>query len=118
MVKEESKTKQEDEKFPPWEVINYCLQIEKYFSIVRKLHNKGLKPKTDLTNVHVCDDNLIEVFGPKCNYKLTNPFIHANIKCELTKLHWQIYGSTTPTNNDFHVMVGEGVHSTRERNQD
>ncbi len=43
--------------------------------------------KIDLTNAHVNECDLVEVFGPKCNYKLTNPFINANIKCELTKLH-------------------------------
>jgi len=75
MVKKERKAKWEDAKFPSWEVVNYWFQTKEYFSIVKKLHNKGLNPKTYLTTIHVCDEDLIEVFGPKCSYKFTNPFI-------------------------------------------
>ncbi len=87
MVKEERKAKWEDIQFPPWEVVDYWLQIEEYFSTIKKLHNKGLNPKIDLNTMHVCDEDSIEVFGPKYSYKLTNPFIHADTKCELKKLH-------------------------------
>jgi hypothetical protein len=100
MVKKERKEK--------WEVVNYWVQTKEYFSIVKKLHNKGLNPKTYLTTMHVCDEDLIKVFGPKCSYKFTNPFIHVDTKCELKTLHWQIYGSTTPTNNDFMLWLVRG----------
>ncbi len=33
--------------------------------------------KIDLTNAHVNEGDLVEVFGPKCNYKLTNLCIHS-----------------------------------------
>jgi hypothetical protein len=45
----------------------------------------------------------------KGRYKLTNLFIHADTKHELKKLHnWQIYGSTTPTDNDFMLWLVKG----------
>ncbi len=47
-------------------------------------------------------------FEPKYSYKLTNPCFHADIKHELKKLRWQIYGSTTPTNNDFMLWLVRG----------
>jgi hypothetical protein len=95
-------------KVPTMEGYKLLAPNKKYFSIVRKLYNKSLNPKINLTNVHVCDEDLMEVFGLNCSYKLINPFIHVDIKCELKKLHWQIYGSTTPTNNDFVLWFMKG----------
>jgi hypothetical protein len=37
-----------------------------------------------------------------------NPLIHVNIKHDLKKLHWQIYGVATPTNNDFTLWLVKG----------
>jgi hypothetical protein len=65
------------------------------------LHSEGLNLETRFTDAHVNDNGLIEVLGPKCIFKVINPFIHANTKHELKKLHWQIYGVAMPTNNDF-----------------
>jgi hypothetical protein len=88
MVKEEiKKVLKKNTKFPPWEDINYWLQIEEYFFIVKKLHNGGLNPKTNLTSAYVCENDLVEVFGLKCILKLTNTLIHANTKHDLKKLH-------------------------------
>ncbi len=93
MVKEEiKKVKNENTKFPQWEAIDYWVQTEEYFFVVKKLHNGGLNPKTNLTSAHVCENDLVEVFGLKCISKLTNPLIHANTKHDLKKLHCQIYG--------------------------
>jgi hypothetical protein len=73
MVKEEiRKVKQENKKFSPWEIVNYWLQIEEYFIVVKKLHNGGLNPKKNLIDPHVCENDLVEVFGLKCILKLTN----------------------------------------------
>jgi hypothetical protein len=60
----------------PWEVINYWLQMEMYFTIIKCLSDKGLNPKIRLTKVHVYEEDLLEVFGPKCNFKLTIPLLH------------------------------------------
>jgi hypothetical protein len=81
MVKKEiMKVKKENTKFPPWEAIDYWLQIEEYFFVVKKLHNGGLNPKTNFTSVHVCENDMVEVFGLYCILKRTNPLIHANTK--------------------------------------
>jgi hypothetical protein len=88
MVKEEIRNvKKENTKFPLWEAINYKLQTKEYFFVVKKLHNKSLNPKINLTNAHVCDNDLVKVFGLKCILKLINPLIHANSKHDLKKLH-------------------------------
>ncbi len=54
--------------------------MEEYFTTIRCLSNKGLNPKIKLTNVHVYEEDLSEVFGPKCNFKLTIPFLHIGKK--------------------------------------
>jgi hypothetical protein len=58
-----------------------------YFSIVRHLNNIGMNPKIKLNNVHVNESDLMEVFGPKCGYKLTNQLFHPDTKQLLKKLH-------------------------------
>jgi hypothetical protein len=45
--------------------------------VVRDLSSKGYNPKIELTNEYVIEGDLVEVFGPKCNFKFTNPLIHA-----------------------------------------
>jgi hypothetical protein len=67
MVKEEIRNvKKENTKFPLWEVIDYWFETKEYFFVVKKLHNKGLNPKTNFTNAHVCENDLVKVFGLKC----------------------------------------------------
>ncbi len=58
-----------------------------HFSIVRHLNNMGMNPKIKLTSVHVNESDLMEVFGPKRGYKLTNQLLHANTKQDLKKFH-------------------------------
>jgi hypothetical protein len=77
---------------------------KKILSIVRHLNNTCLNPKTDLINTNANESDL-EVFSPKCSYKLTNPLLHANTKQELKKLHWQIYGVAILTKNDFMLWL-------------
>jgi hypothetical protein len=72
------------------------------------LHIEGLNLEIKFTNAHVNDNDLVEVFGPKCIFKVTNPFIHADTKHELKKLHWQIYGVAMPTNNNFILWLIKG----------
>ncbi len=69
-----------------------------YFAIVRDLSSKGYNPKIELTSEYVTKGDLVEVFGPKCNFKLTNPLIHAETKHELKKIHYKIYGVPQLTN--------------------
>jgi hypothetical protein len=72
------------------------------------LSNKGFNPKINLTNVEVCETDLLEVFKPKCNLKLTNSLFHPETKQDLKRFHWQIYGVPTPTNNDFMLWLMKG----------
>jgi hypothetical protein len=58
-----------------------------HFSIVRHLNNMGINPKIKLTIVHVNENDLMEVFGPKCSYKLTNQLLHVDTKQDLKKFH-------------------------------
>lgn len=48
---------------PTWEKINYKLQTKKIFAIMRRLNNRGLNPKTHITNTHVTNVDIMEVFG-------------------------------------------------------
>jgi len=54
--------------------------MEMYFTIIKCLSDKGLNPKIRLTKVHVYEEDLLEVFGPKCNFKLTIPLLHVGKK--------------------------------------
>jgi hypothetical protein len=72
------------------------------------LHNGGLNPKTNFTNAHVYENDLVYVFGPKCVLKLVNPLIHVDTKHDLKKLHWQIYSVVMPNNNDFTFWLVKG----------
>jgi hypothetical protein len=51
-------------KFTPWEFVNYSLQIENYYVIVRHLNNMGMNPRIDITSQHVIKLDIDEVFGP------------------------------------------------------
>jgi hypothetical protein len=59
----------------------------------------------DLTNVEVYEKDLLEVFKPKCNLKLTNSLLHLETKQDLKRFHWQIYGVPILTNNDFMLWL-------------
>jgi hypothetical protein len=63
-------------QFPPWEHLDFSLQIEEYFSLVRHLHCKGLNPRTKLTVEHVNQADLNKVFGPlrQFKYNVTSHF--------------------------------------------
>ncbi len=73
-----------------------------------------MNPKTKLTNVHVCKEDLLEVFGPKCSLKMMNPLFHVETKLNLKRLHWQIYGVHTLNNNDFMLWLMKG-YITQEK---
>jgi hypothetical protein len=73
-----------------------------------------LNPKTKFINVHVYEEDLLEVFGPKCSLKLTNPLLHVEKKLKLKRLHWQIYGVPTLNNNDFMLWLMKG-YITQEK---
>lgn len=62
----------------------------------------------DLTNVEVYEKDLLEVFKPKCNLKLTNSLLHLETKQDLKRFHWQIYGVPISTNNDFMLWLVKG----------
>ncbi len=46
-----------------------------------------MNPKIKFTSVHVNESDLMEVFGPKCGYKLINQLLHVDTKQDLKKLH-------------------------------
>jgi hypothetical protein len=54
--------------------------MEKYFTTIRCLSNKGSNPKIKFINVHVYEEDLLEVLGPKRNFKLTIPLLHIGKK--------------------------------------
>jgi hypothetical protein len=49
----EKKTKSKERgtlEFPPWEFVNYNLQIENYFVTMKELNNMGMNPRIDITS--------------------------------------------------------------------
>jgi len=68
-----------------------------------------LNPKTKLTNVHVCEEDLLEVFGLKCSLKLTNPLLHIETK-------WEEASLVDLTNNDFMIWLMKGYKKGYEIN--
>jgi hypothetical protein len=83
-------------------------QIEEYFSIIRHLNNIGLNPNKNFTNEHATEQNLAKEFGPKLNFKITNPTFRVDTWRELRELHWKIYGASQSTNNQFMLWLVRG----------
>jgi len=77
-----------DLKFPPWEHLDFSLQIEEYLSIVKHLHSKGFNTQIKLIIDHINQVDLNKVFGPlkQFKYKVTSPFMHPYTKKQLMKL--------------------------------
>jgi len=44
ITKKQKSKERGDPKFPPWEHLDFSLQIEEYFFVVKHLHSKGLNP--------------------------------------------------------------------------
>jgi hypothetical protein len=70
-----------------WENVNYMLQMEEFFIIIKKLNNKGLNLKTQITSTHVTKAYIIEVFGKSKVLKTTNPNLNPYTKLELLHLY-------------------------------
>ncbi len=84
--------------------------MEEYFTTIRCLSNNGLNPKIKLNNVHVYEEDLLEVFGTKVQLQANNPTSSrwkkigfeeaslANLWCTYSNQQW------------LYVMVNEVVH--------
>jgi hypothetical protein len=72
-----------------------------FFAFVRKLSKKGFSPKTQITNVHVTDEDIIEVFGESQALRTINLNLDPNTKLELLCLYSWCYDTTKVTNNEF-----------------
>lgn len=61
--------------------------MEEFFVIIKKLNNKGLNPKTQITNTHVIEVDIIEVFGKSKVLRTTNLNLALNTKLGLLHLY-------------------------------
>jgi hypothetical protein len=79
-----------------------------FFAFVRKLSNKGFNRKNHITNVHVTDEDIIEVFGESRVLRTINLDLDPNTKLELLCLYSRCYGTTNVTNNEFYLWFVKG----------
>jgi len=79
-----------------------------FFAFVKKLRNKGFNPRTQITNVHVIDEDIVKVFGESRVLKTINFNLDPNTKLELFCLYSQCYGTTNVTNNEFYLWFVKG----------
>jgi hypothetical protein len=61
--------------------------MEEFFTIIEKLNNKGLNPKTQITNTPVTEIGIIEVFGKSKVLRTTNLNLALNTKLGLLHLY-------------------------------
>jgi len=88
---------------------NYHDQIVEFFATIRELPTRGLNPKFGINTEHVKTFDIDEVFGADCSsFKTINLYLHVDTKKALIKLHWQMYGSTAITNNEFMMWLVKG----------
>jgi hypothetical protein len=67
--------------------------------------NKGFNPKTQITNVHVTDEDIVEVFGESQVLRTINLNLDPNTRLKLLCLYSQCYGIT---NNEFYLWFVKG----------
>jgi hypothetical protein len=79
-----------------------------FFAFVRKLNNKGFNPETQITNVHVTDEDIVEVFRESRVLRTINLDLDPNTRLELFCLYSWCYGTTNITNNEFYLWFVKG----------
>ncbi len=110
MGKANRKVKREaNSEFPPWDYVPYKDQSKNHFMIVKKLSGEGFNPKANFPPNIVCDANIAEVFEPSSKgFKTTNLNLHLEMRKDLLRLYWKVYGTNQVTNNEFMIWFVKG----------
>jgi len=83
--------------------------MEDYFKTVRKLNGEGFNPKANFPPNIVFDADITKVFRLSSEgFKTTNLNFHPEMRKDLLKLYWKVYGTNQVTNNEFMIWFVKG----------